>query len=136
MVAGRGRHSLITWMRLGGARLDGTRMRQLIVKGVGPRRRRHRHGAVVNESVAVKHPEHGVAADRQEGGSHAFDVLWVDASVSDEHLGHADHLVGPLLLVEVGAVRMSDGVGGHFMAIGVQILHMTVVSPLMGHVKR
>ena len=106
-------------MRLGGARLDGTRMRQLVVKGVGPRRRRHRHGAVVNESVAVKHPEHGVAADRQEGGSHAFDVLWVDASVSDEHLGHADHLVGPLLLVEVGAVRMSDGVGGHFMAIGV-----------------
>ena len=44
-----------------------------VVKGVRPGRIGHRHGAVVNESVAVKHPEHGVAAHSQEGGPHAFD---------------------------------------------------------------
>jgi len=123
------------WMRLCGTRLNSTSMRLFVVKGVWPRGVRHRHGTVVNKSVAVKHPEHGVAAHSQEGGSHAFNILWIDASISDQHLSHPDHLVGPLFLIEIRPVRMGHSVGGHFMAIGIQILHMTVVSPLVGNVK-
>ena len=122
-------------MRLRGTRLNSAYMRDFVVKGVWPRGIRHRHGTVVNESVAVKHPEHGVAAHRQEGGSHSFNILWINASISDQHLSHPDHLVGPLFLVEIRPVRMGDGVGGHLMAISVQILHMTVVGPLVGNVK-
>ena len=60
-------------MWLCGTRLNSTSMWDFVVQGVGPWGIGHRHGAVVNESVAVKHPEHGVAAHSQEGGPHAFD---------------------------------------------------------------
>ena len=43
-----------------------------VVKSVRPGRIGHRHGAVVDEPVAVKHPEHGVATHSQKGGPHAF----------------------------------------------------------------
>ena len=83
---------LITWMRLGRTRLNSASMRDPVVEGVRPRRVGHRHGAVVHEPVAVEHPEHGVAAHGQEGGPHAGDVLWINASVSDQHLSHPNYL--------------------------------------------
>ena len=79
-------------MRLSRTRLNSASMRDLVVEGIGPRRVGHRHGAVVHEPVAVEHPEHGVAAHGQEGGPHAGDVLWVNASISDQHLSHPNYL--------------------------------------------
>ena len=117
------------------ARFDSASVRQFIIQGVRPRRDGDRHRTVVIKAVAIKHPEHSIATHGQKGGSHALDVFGVDPGVADEHLGHPDHLVGPLLLVEVGPVGVGDGVGGHLMAIGVQILHVAVISPLVGDVK-
>lgn len=124
-----------TRMRLSGTRLDGTSMLGLEVQSIRPGRVRHRHGAVIVEAVAVQHPEHGVATHGQEGGPHTLDVFGVDPGIPDQHFGHANDLVGPLLLVEVGAVRMGDSVGCHFMAIGIKILHLAIVCPLVRNVK-
>jgi len=88
-------------MRLSRTRLDGTSMLGLVVQGVRPDGVRHGHGAVVVEPVAVQHPEHGVATHGQEGGPHTLDIFGVDPGIPDQHLGHADDLVGPLLFVEV-----------------------------------
>ena len=126
---------LLTRMRLSGTRLDGTSMLGLEVQSIRPGRVRHRHGAVIVEAVAVQHPEHGVSTHGQEGGPHTLDVFGVDPGIPDQHFGHANDLVGPLLFVEVGAVRMGDSVGCHFMAIGIKILHLAIVCPLVRNVE-
>ena len=110
-------------------------MRQFIIQSIRPRRLWHRHGTVIIKAIPIQHPEHGITPDGQKGGPHTLDVLGVDPGVPDQHLGHPDDLVGPLLLVEVGAVAVGHGVGGHFMAIGVEILHMAVICPLVGDVE-
>jgi len=120
----------------GGAGLDGARVRDLVVECIRPAGAADGHAGVVVEAVPSEHAEHGVAADGQEGCPHALDVLGVDAGVADQHLGLADHLVGPLLLVEVGAVAVRHRVGGDLVAVRVQVLHLRVVRPLMGNVKR
>ena len=117
-----------------GARLDGARVRHLVLERVGPAGGGGGHAAVVVEAVAVEHVDHGVAADGEEGRAHALDVARVDAGEADEHLGLADDLVRPLLLVEVGAVAVRDRVGRDLVAVGVQVLHLRVVRPLMGDV--
>ena len=126
---------LLTRVRLSGTRLDGTSMLGLEVQSIRPGRVRHRHGAVIVETVAVQHPEHGVSTHGQEGGPHTLDVFGVDPGIPDQHFGHANDLVGPLLFVEVGAVRMGDSVGCHFMAIGIKILHLAIVCPLVRNVE-
>ena len=47
-----------------------------------------------------------------------------------------DYLVGPLLLVEVGAVAVRDGVRCDLVTVGVEVLHVRVVGPLVGDVER
>ena len=61
--------------------------------------------------------------------------LGVDPGEPDEHLCLSDDLVGPLLLIEVGSVAMTDGMGGDLVAVGVQVLDLGVVRPLVGHVE-
>ena len=122
-------------MRLDGARLNSTSMLGLVVQSIRPSRVRHRHGAVIVEPIPVQHPEHGVSAHGQEGGPHTFDIFGVDPSIPDQHLRHANDLVSPLFFVKVGAVGMGDSVGGHFMAIGIKILHVAIVCPLMRYVE-
>ncbi len=118
-----------------GAGLDGAGVGHVVLQGVGPGGGAGGHAGVVVEAVAVEHVKHGVTADGQEGGAHALDVLGIDSGVADEHLGLADHLVGPLLLVEVGPVAVGDGVRGNLVAVGVEVLHLGVVGPLVGHVE-
>ena len=86
--------------------------------------------------LPVEHVEHGVASDGEEGSPHALDVLGIDAGEPDEHLGLSDDLVGPFLLVEICSVGVGDGMGGDLVAVSVQVLHLGVVSPLVGHVER
>jgi len=106
----------------------------LVLQGVRPRGCGDGHAGVVVEAVSSQRPEHGVSADGQEGGAHALDVLGVDAGVADEHLCLANHLVGPLLLAELGAVTVSDCVGGDLVTVGVQVLDLRVVRPLVRNV--
>jgi len=118
-----------------GAGLDGAVVGHLVLKGVGPRGGGSGHGAVVVEAISVEHVEHGVSSNGQEWRAHALDVLGVHTGESDEHFGLADHFVGPLLLVEVGTVAVGDCVAGHFVAVGVEILHLGVVRPFVRDVK-
>ena len=54
-------------MRLSRTRLNSASMRDLVVKGIGPRHVGHRHGAIVHEPVVVEHPEHGLPTHGQKG---------------------------------------------------------------------
>ena len=114
-----------------GAGLDGARVGHGVLEGVGPAGAGHGHAGVVLEPVPPQHPEHGVSADGQEWGAHALDVLGVDAGVTDQHLGLADDLVGPLLLVELGAMAVGHRVRGDLVAVGVKVLDLGVVCPLV-----
>ena len=122
-------------MGLLGARLNGAGMGHFVLQGVGPARGADGHARIVIESVSVQHVEHGVASDGQERRSHALDVSRIDSGVPNQHLGLPDDLVGPFLLVEVGAVAVSDGVRGDFVAVGVKVLDLGVVSPFVRDVK-
>ncbi len=79
---------------------------------------------VVVESVSVEHVEHGVAPDGEERCAHPLEVLGVDSCKAHEHLGLAHDFVGPLFLVKVGPMAVTDGVRGDLMAVGVQILNL------------
>ena len=90
----------------------------------------------MTESRPAEHVEHFVPTNSQEGSSHTLNIGRVDPSKPDQQLCLAHHLVGPLLLVEVGAKGVGDCVGGNLVAVGVQVLHLGVVRPLVGHVER
>ena len=90
---------------------------------------------MAEESRPAEHVEHLVPSNSQEGSSHTLDIGRVDPSKPDQQLCLAHHLVGPLLLVEVGAEGVGDCVGGNLVAVGVQVLHLGVVRPLVGHVE-
>lgn len=83
----------------------------------------------------VEHVEHGVSTHSQEGSPHALDVLGVDPGKPDQHLGLAHNLVGPLFLIEVGAVAVGDCMGRNLVTISVEVLDLRVVGPLVGHVE-
>ena len=110
-------------------------MRDLVVESVGPAGAADGHAGVVVQAVTTEHPEHGVATDSQERSSHPLDVLWVDAGVTDQHLGLSDDLVGPFLLVEVASVAVGHSVGGHLVAVGVQVLDLRIIRPFVRNVK-
>ena len=59
-----------------------------IVSGNTPQR----HARVISEAIFTQSPEHRVAADGQEGGSHSSDVVGVDAGKPREDLSLAKHL--------------------------------------------
>ena len=83
----------------------------------------------------AQHVEHLVAANSQEGGSHALDVGGVDATEPDQLLGLAHDLVGPGLLVEVGPEAVGDGVGGHLVTVGIEVLDLGIVCPLVRNIE-
>ena len=123
-------------MRLSRAGLDRTRMRHLVFEGVRPSLLRGGHGAVVVEAVPPQGPEHLVSSDLQEGSAHAFDILGIDSGIADQHLGHANELVGPLDLVEALAIRVGDSVGGDLVTVGIHVLDLAVVRPFVRNVER
>ena len=88
-----------------------------------------------SESRPAEHVEHLVATDSQERSSHTLDVSRVDPSKPDQQLRLAHHLVRPLLLVEVRPKGVSDCVGSNLVTIGIEVLHLGVVRPLVGHVE-
>ena len=127
-------------------------MRHPVLQGVWPGWRLGGHGRVVIESVPVEychkiflttdrgaspaeHVEHSVSSHSQERSSHSLDVGGVDPSKPHELLSLSHYLVGPGLLVEVGTERVGNGMGGHFVAVSVEVLDLGVVSPLVGHVE-
>ena len=88
-----------------------------------------------SESRPAEHVEHLVATDSQERSSHALDISGVHPSKPDQQLRLAHHLVRPLLLVEVRPKGVSDCVGSNLVTIGIEVLHLGVVCPLVGHVE-
>ena len=88
-----------------------------------------------SESRPAEHVEHLVATDSQERSSHTLDVSRVDPSKPDQQLRLAHHLVCPLLLVEVRPKGVSDCVGSNLVTIGIEVLHLGVVCPLVGHIE-
>ena len=88
-----------------------------------------------SESRPAEHVEHLVPTDSQERSSHTLDVSRVYPSKPDQQLGLAHHLVCPLLLVEVRPKGVSDCVGSNLVTIGIEVLHLGVVRPLVGHVE-
>ena len=114
-------------------------MCELVVHGVGEGGRLvvvYRHARVVREVGLVQHREHVVAADGQEGGADPAHVLQLDAREPGEDLPLARHLLGPLLLGELLAEAVGDGVGGDLVPVGVEGLHQRVVRPLMAATSR
>ena len=83
----------------------------------------------------AQHVEHFVSSNSQEGGSHPLDVSRVDSTKPDQHLSLAHNLIGPGLLVEVGPKAVGHSVGGHLVAISVQVLHLGIVGPFVGDVE-
>ena len=79
---------------------------------------------IVAVSIPAEHVEHLVAAHGQEGGPHALDIRRVDAAESNQQLRLADHLVGPFLLVEVGAKGVGDCVRRNLVTVSIQVLHL------------
>ncbi len=122
-------------MRLGWTGFDGTAMWDLVIQGVGPARGGGGHGAVVVQAVPVQSPEHRVAADLKEGGTHALDVIGVDPGISDKHFSHANHFIGPLGLAESGSMGVSDCMGSHLVSISIEVLDLRIVGPFVGDVE-
>ena len=87
------------------------------------------------QSSPAQHVEHLVSTNCKERSSHTLDISRVDSTEPHQHLSLAHHLVGPGLLVEVGSEAVSDSVGGHLVTISVEILDLSVVSPLVRHVE-
>ena len=83
----------------------------------------------------AEHVEHLVPTDSEERGSHTLDISRVHPSKPDQQLRLTHHLIRPLLLVEVGAKGVSDCVGSNLVTIGIEVLHLGVVCPLVGHVE-
>lgn len=110
-------------------------MGHFVLQSVRPTGRSSGHTGVIIETISVQHVEHVVSTNGQERSSHALDILGIDSGISDQHFGFSDHLVGPLFLVEIGSVTVSDGVRGHFVAVGVKVLHLRIVSPFVGDVE-
>ena len=52
-----------------------------------------------------------------------------------EHLSLSNDLIGPRLLIKVCSVAVRDGVRGDLVPVGVEVLHLGVVGPLVGHVE-
>ena len=63
-----------------------------VLASIVPGNTPQRHAGVVSEAVLVQSPEHGVATDGQEWGSHALDVVGVDAGKPRQDLGLPKHL--------------------------------------------
>ena len=89
----------------------------------------------MSESRPAQHVEHLVTTDSQERSSHALDISGVHSSKPDQQLRLAHHLVRPLLLVEVGAKGVSDCVGSNLVTIGIEVLHLGVICPFVGHIE-
>ena len=83
-------------------------VRHPVFQRVGPGRRSCRHRRVVVESVPAQHIEHFIPSDCQERCSHPLDIYRVNPGKPNQELGLSNHLVGPLLLVEVCTEGVSD----------------------------
>ena len=115
------------WVGARGTGRDGTGMGQLLVECIGPERGLGvlgGEGRVVPQSVASEAGEEGVPASDQEGCTEATNVLRPDGAVLDEQLGLPHGLPGPQLLAPGLWGGVGDGVGGHLVALAVQVLDL------------
>ena len=90
---------------------------------------------MMTESRPAKHVEHLVPPNGEERSSHALDVGGVHTSKPHQQLCLTHHLIRPLLLVEVCPKGVSDCVGSNLVTIGVEVLHLGIVRPLVGHIE-
>jgi len=95
----------------------------------------HWHGGVVGEVLLVQHLEHVVAAHGEEGRPHASNIVHPDTPIGGHDLPLAGDLLRPLPLRELLSETVSNGMGRNLMAVSIQVLHLAVVSPLVGDVE-
>ena len=118
---------------------DHTVVGQLVVHRVGEGGRLvvvDGHGGVVGEVCLVQHGEHVVASNGEEGSSDASHILQFDPSKASQDLPLSGHFLHPLLLGELLAEAVRDGVGGDLVAVRVEGLDQGVVRPLVTDVER
>jgi len=120
-----------TGVGLGGARLDAAAVGHAVLQGVGPGGGPCGHGGVVVKSVPAQHVEHLIPTNSEERSSHPLNISRVHPSVTYKELSLSNHLIGPLLLIEVCTEGVGDGVGSNLMPISVQVLDLSVVGPFM-----
>lgn len=122
-------------MRFLWARQHSTGMRHSVFKRVRPSRASSRHTTIIIKSITFQSLEHGISTNLQERRSHTLNICRLDSGKSDSHFSHANDFISPFNLVKALAIRMSHGMRGNLVAIGVHVLDLAVVGPFVGDVE-
>ena len=72
----------------------------------------------------AEHVEHLISSNSQEGGAHPLNICRVYSCEPNQELCFSNHLVSPLLFVEICSEGVSYCVRSNLVSVSVQILDL------------